>query len=298
MMNISAYVDEYMLYIRSALGRTDNTVVNYAIDLAQFSDYLDACDMRDPQGLSMDILRGFLRELSGFGFSKSSIARKLSSLRGFCKFLQQRGVFERDISVGIRGPRQNPSLPRAVAYDDVVRLLDEGPTGNKKETRDRLILELFYGSGLRIMEVASLDWGDVDIPERWLRILGKGNKMRMVPFGRTGQELFRRWHDEVVAAGYRTGEDAPLFYGVGSERLTERTINRAVTAMVKKSGLNGVTPHSLRHSFATHMLERGAPLRVIQELLGHESLTTTQRYLKITTEQMKKSYMETHPRAV
>lgn len=298
MMNISAYIDEYMLYIRSTLGRTDNTVVNYAVDLAQFSDYLDACDVRDSRDLSMDILRGFLRELSGFGFSKSSIARKLSSLRGFCRFLQQRGIFDRDISVGIRGPRQSPSLPRAIAYDDVLRLLEEGPAGSKKGTRDRLILELFYGSGLRIAEVSSLDWGDVDIPERWLRILGKGNKMRMVPFGRAGRDLFLRWRDEVLALGHRTDEDAPLFYGVGSGRLTERTINRAVTAMAGKAGLSGVTPHSLRHSFATHMLERGAPLRVIQELLGHESLLTTQRYLKVTTEQLKKSYIQTHPRAL
>jgi len=298
MMNISAYIDEYMLYIRSALGRTDNTVVNYAVDLSQFADYLDACGISEPTDLTLDVLRGFLRELSGFGFSKSSIARKLSALRGFCRFLTERGVFTKDVGAGLRGPKQNPALPRAVAYDDMMRLIEKGPEGSKKETRDRLFLELFYGSGLRIMEAASLNWGDVDIPERWLRIMGKGNRMRMAPFGRAAQELFVRWGDESAAAGCPAAENAPLFYGVGSERLTERTINRAVTAMAKKAGLYGVTPHSLRHSFATHMLERGAPLRVIQELLGHESLVTTQRYLRITTDQMKKSYMETHPRAL
>lgn len=297
-MNISTYIDEYMLFMRSALGRTDNTVINYAVDLAQFADYLDAGGVLEAEDLNLEILRGFLRELSGYGFSKSSVARKLSSLRGFCRFLQQRGVLAKDVSAGLRGPKQNPSLPRAASYEDVLQLLEKGPSESKKRTRDRLILELFYGSGLRIMETASLDWGDVDIPERWLRILGKGSKMRMVPFSRTGQELFSQWHTEVSAAGYPTGEDSPLFYGVGSERLTERTMNRAVAAMVKKAGLSGITPHSLRHSFATHMLERGAPLRVIQELMGHESLVTTQRYLRITTEQMKKSYMETHPRAL
>lgn len=296
-MNISAYIDEYMLFMRSALGRTDNTVINYAVDLAQFADYLDACEVLEPGDLNLELLRGFLRELSGYGFSKSSIARKLSSLRGFCRFLQQRDVLGKDVSAGLRGPKQNPSLPRAASYEDIVQLLEKGPAGSKKITRDRLILELFYGSGLRIMEAASLDWGDVDIPERWLRILGKGNKMRMVPFGRMGQELFNQWRGEASAAGYPADDDSPLFYGVGSKRLTERTMNRAVVAMVKRAGLSGITPHSLRHSFATHMLERGAPLRVIQELMGHESLVTTQRYLKITTEQMKKSYMDTHPRA-
>lgn len=297
MMNISGYIDEYMLFMRSALGRTDNTVINYAVDLVQFVDYLDACGVSEPQVLNLELLRGFLREMSGYGFSKSSIVRKLSSLRGFCRFLQQLGVLEKDVSAGLRGPKQNPSLPRAVAYEDVIRLLEKGPAESKKKVRDQLILELFYGSGLRIMEVAALNWGDVDIQERWLRVLGKGGKMRMVPFGLAGQALFGQWHGEVSAAGYPTDDDSPLFYGVGSKRLTERTLNRAVTAMVKKSGLSGITPHSLRHSFATHMLERGAPLRVIQELMGHESLVTTQRYLRITTEQMKKSYMETHPRA-
>lgn len=272
-------------------------MINYAVDLAQFADYLDACEIHSASELNLDCLRGFLRELSGYGFSKSSITRKLSALRGFVRYLAQSGAIDKDVSVGLKGPRQSSHLPRALAYEDVVRLLDEGTKGNKKELRDSLLLELLYASGLRINEAVSLNWGDVDIPERWLRITGKGSRTRLVPFGRTGQLLLSEWREDCLARACPAEEHFPLFHGVGAERLTERTVHRMVVAAARKVGLFGVTPHTLRHSYATHMLERGAPLRVIQELMGHESLVTTQRYLRITTEQMKNSYIRTHPRS-
>jgi integrase/recombinase XerC len=298
-MNISSFIDEFMLYIGSTLGRADNTVVNYAVDLAQFADYAESCEIAEPSGLDMNCLRGFLRELSGYGFSKSSIARKLSALRSFTRFLVQRGVLDRDISAGLRGPKQRQGMPRAIAYDDMMKLLDEGVHGNKKELRDSLILELLYGSGLRVSEVTSLDWEDVDLPERWLRISGKGSKERLVPFSLMTKELMEAWRVHAIENGLPAEDEDPVFMSAKSNAkcLTERTIHRLVVASADKVGLPGVTPHTLRHSFATHMLENGAPLRVIQELLGHESLATTQRYLMVTTDQMKKSYMETHPRS-
>lgn len=296
-MNIPSYIDEFMEYMKSSLGRADHTVVNYAVDLAQFAEYLEACGVEDASAIDMGCLRGFLREMTGYGFSRSSVARKLSSLRGFVRYLVMRGALQKDVSIGLKGPRQDHGLPRAIAYEDVARMLDEGVKGSKKELRDGLVLELLYGAGLRVNELVSLDWRHVDIAERWLRVMGKGSKERMAPFGRTAQDMLQRWRDETIAKGLSVDDEAPLFYGVGSDRLTERTVHRLVVAMSKKVGLHGVTPHTLRHSFATHMLERGAPLRVIQELLGHESLATTQRYLTVTTAQMKKSYLETHPRS-
>lgn len=296
-MDIQRHIDEFLTYIGAGLGRADNTVVNYAVDLAQFADYLDSSGYESLSELDIGCLRGFLREMSGFGFSKSSIARKLSTLRGFMQFLATTGVIAGDISIGLKGPRLEASLPRALAYDDVLRLLTDGAKNTKKELRDTLVLELLYGSGLRVGELVSLNWGDVDITERWLRVMGKGSKERMVPFGRTAQELLQRWMLYVMDRGESTDASAPLLFGVGSDRLTERTVHRIVLAAGKRVGLVGVHPHSLRHSFATHMLERGAPLRVIQELMGHESLATTQRYLTITAAQMKKSYLEAHPRA-
>ncbi|MDR3321979.1 MAG: tyrosine recombinase XerC [Synergistaceae bacterium] len=298
-MNIPSYIDEFMLYIGSTLGRADNTVVNYAVDLAQFADYAESCEVVSLSGLDMGCLRGFLRELSGYGFSKSSIARKLSALKSFTKFLVRRGALDRDVSAGLRGPKQRQGIPRAIAYEDMMKLLDRGVRGNKKELRDSLVLELLYGSGLRVSEVTLLDWDDVDLSERWLRVSGKGSKERLVPFSMTAQEMIERWKVQAIERGLPTDGDEPVFSAEKTKalRLTERTIHRMVVASANKVGLPGVTPHTLRHSFATHMLENGAPLRVIQELLGHESLATTQRYLMVTTDQMKKSYMETHPRS-
>ncbi|MDR0616918.1 MAG: tyrosine-type recombinase/integrase [Synergistaceae bacterium] len=298
-MNISGCIDEFILYIGSALGRADNTVANYAVDLAQFADYAEAGGIMSSAQLDMAVLRGFIRELSGYGFSASSIARKLSAIKSFVRFLVERGILDRDVSAGLRGPKLQQGLPRAIAYEDMMKLLDEGVLGNKKELRDSLILELLYGSGLRVSELTALDWEDVDMPQRWLRVSGKGSKERLVPFGRESQRLLRQWKNYVLARGLQAEGAFPVFSGerTGAGRLTERTVHRMVVAAARRVGIFGVTPHTLRHSFATHMLENGASLRVIQELLGHESLVTTQRYLTVTAEQMKKSYMESHPRS-
>lgn len=293
-MGIRDHIDEYMLFIKSSLGRSDHTVASYAADLSQFADFFEA----QPQGSPLDIraLRAFARELSGFGLTKSSISRKLSALRGFIKFLLQRGEISTDVSVGLKGPRADAPLPRAVAYDDVMKMLRDG-VGKKNHLRDSLILEILYGSGLRAGEVVGLNWGSVDEAERWFLVMGKGSKERYVPFSEAAQRLVGEWRIFAQAHGRSTDANAPLFVGLHGERLLEREVHRVVTGAAKRVGLFGVHPHSLRHSFATHMLERGAPLRVVQELLGHESLAATQRYLTVTAEQMKKSYLETHPRA-
>lgn len=298
-MNISSCIDEFILYMDSTLARADNTVVNYAVDLAQFADYAETGGVASPSSLDMGLLRGFVRELSGYGFSASSIARKLSAIKSFVKFLVERGILDRDVSAGLRGPKLRQGLPRAIAYEDMMKLLDGGARTGKKKLRDALILELLYGSGLRVSEVTALDWEDVDIPERWLRVSGKGSKERLVPFGREAKRLLAQWKGDLAGRGQISEGASPVFPGekAGASRMTERTIHRMVVSAAKGADLFGVTPHTLRHSFATHMLENGAPLRVIQELLGHESLATTQRYLTVTAEQMKKSYMESHPRS-
>jgi integrase/recombinase XerC len=298
-MNISSYIDKFIEYTGSAKGRSKNTTVNYAVDLAQFTDYLESAGISSMRELDRACMRGFLRELSGYGFSRRSIARKLSSLRGFTKYLASTGVTDGDPCVGLRGPKAEQSVPRAIAYEDIVKMMEETDRTSKKNARDRLILELLYGAGLRVNELVSLKWEDVDIEERELRVTGKGSKERRAYFGKPVQELLRKWRDNAVTKGHAAEGDFPVFYPekTGARRLTERTVHRMIVSVSRRVDLYGVTPHTMRHSFATHMLERGAPLRVIQELLGHESLATTQKYLKITVEQMKKSYLETHPRS-
>ncbi|MDR1651207.1 MAG: tyrosine recombinase XerC [Synergistaceae bacterium] len=298
-MNISSCADEFILHMGASRGRARNTVVNYAVDLAQFADYMESAGVEFPGGLDAGCLRSFLRELSGYGFSRSSISRKLSSLKGFTKYLASRHLLEKDPGAGLRGPRADVSIPRAIAYEDIMRMMEEAGRSGKKGARDVLMLELLYGAGLRVDELVSLSWEDVDIGERELRVKGKGSKERRAYFGRPVQELLIAWRDASSSRGYPAEGEHPLFHPekTGAERLTARTVHRMVVAAARAAGLHGVTPHTLRHSFATHMMERGAPLRVIQELMGHESLATTQKYLKVTVEQMKKSYMETHPRS-
>ncbi|HOM97587.1 tyrosine recombinase XerC [Acetomicrobium sp.] len=287
--NISSSVDAFLEYLKYASGRTDNTVINYAVDLSQFVDYLLAEGVKDLEEIRQSHVRGFLRELLAYGYSKSTVLRKLSSLRSWMKFLQQSGVAMSDPTKGVRGPKEPKRLPRALAYEDIKLLLEEGPRG-EFEIRDRAILELLYGCGLRVAELVALDWEDVDIKERWLRVQGKGEKERLVPMGRFAQKALTDWQ---AVLGKNSG---PLFPGEGCERIAVRTVHRIVSRAAKRVGLVGVSPHVLRHSFATHMLEGGASLRVLQELLGHQSLVTTQRYLKISYEQLKKGYVSAHPR--
>ena len=289
--SLSSLVDGFLDQLRYRLNRSENTTVNYAVDLAQFVEFLQLEGVEGPEGINRDRVRGFLRSLMGYGFAPTSAARKLSSVRGFTAYLTREGLVERDPAAGVRGPKLPANLPRALAYPDVVRLLEEGP-GGRHAQRDRLMLELLYGSGLRVSEAAGLDWEDLEPEERWLQVLGKGQKGRAVPFGRGVKELLQDWRPDPVT------RQGPVFPGErGAPRITPRTIHRLVTQSARRVGLAGVTPHTLRHSFATHLLEGGASLRVVQELLGHESLLTTQRYLDITSDQMKRSYEQAHPRA-
>lgn len=291
MSNVTQHIDLFLENLRSK-GRSENTITNYAVDLCQFAEYMSNLGVDAPEQITGEVIRGFLREVMGFGFAKTSASRKLSAARGFTRWLSRTGVLSYDPGEELKGPRLSASLPRALSYEDTEMLLSKGPKHGKSFMRDRLILELMYGSGLRISELIGLDLADIEFSERILRIRGKGGKERIVPFGTPVQKLIEEW----VAA--RSINDGPLFVSEkGAERLTVRTVHRVVLRSAQRTGLFGVSPHTLRHCFATHMLERGAPLRVVQEMLGHDSIATTQRYLSITTDQIKKSYMQSHPRA-
>ena len=286
--SISSTMDLFLRDI-SVQGRSDNTAVNYAVDLSQFADYLAGMGVETPGGIGVSHVRGFLRDVVGFGYARSSAARKLSAVKSWLRFLQERGEIEKNPAAGVRGPRLPSRLPRAISREEMKSLLEIGPHGNEAP-RDLAIMELMYGSGLRIAETAGLRWDQVDLRERWIRVMGKGDKERLVPMGRFSVKALEEWKMISPVSDH-------VFPGSEGDPITVRTLHRVVRRAAARAGISGVTPHVLRHSFATHMLEGGANLRVLQELLGHESLVTTQRYLKITADQLRRSYSMAHPRA-
>ncbi len=242
------------------------------------------------EDVDLSHVRGFVRTLSGYGFSPASVGRKLSAVKSLMRYLKEQGVIERDPSSRVRGPKRSERLPRAISVSQVSKMIDAA-YDSEQGLRNGALLELMYGCGLRVAEVVSLRWDDVEIDERWLRVLGKGSKERAVPFGSMAQRALRG------LMALSPGAEEFVFPGKSGGTLTVRTVHRVVVDAAMRSGISDVTPHSLRHSFATHMLEGGASLRVVQELLGHEHLTTTQRYLQITAQHLRASYESAHPRA-
>jgi integrase/recombinase XerC len=261
------------------------------VDVKQFADYLEKQGIGRLEDIDASRLRAYLRELYNWGYSKASISRKLSTLRSLFSHLKRSGLVERDVTRSLKGPAAPRNLPRALSREAVDALF-RAASDSGDSVRDTAVLELLYGCGLRVSELAGLRWSDIDMEERWLIVLGKGNKERRVPFGSYARKALRDLAELNAGGGFvfagKKKKGAPL---------TVRTVHRIVTALAAGSGLAGVTPHTLRHSCATHLLERGASLKFVQEFLGHENMATTQIYLTISASWLKESYEAHHPRA-
>jgi integrase/recombinase XerC len=280
----------YFLDDMKSWSTSGHTRVNYAVDLRQFADYLNGLKAERLGDVETRQLRAYLRDLFGWGYSKASIARKLSTLRSFFSYLRERGILERDPARSLRGPSAPRGVPRALSMESVDAMFKAASRG-ENPVRDTAVLELLYGCGLRVSELAGLKWGGVDLENRWIVILGKGSKERRVPFGSYAQKALRELE--------RSKEPGSVFVFAGRKGrpLTVRTVHRVVTNLAARGGAPGATPHVLRHSCAVHLLERGADLKFVQEFLGHENMSTTRVYLTVNDSWMKKSYMEHHPRA-
>ena len=289
--NISSSIDAFLGFLRLEKESSAHTVTNYAVDLAQFAEFMTLQGVDGVQDVDARAIRSFVREMIGFGYSKTTVARKLSAVRSWSAFLKVRGLVRTDAAKGIKGPRMPKLLPRALSREDAERLVEQGPEG-KTLIRDRAILEILYGCGLRIAELVSLRWEDMEpVEERMLRVFGKGRKERIVPYGRCALEAVVEWRKLVPSSSLY------LFPGTKERPLTVRTVHRVVTKAAERVGLSEVTPHTLRHSFATHLLEGGASIVAVKGLLGHENMLTTQRYIAVGAEHLRESYIVAHPRA-
>jgi len=275
-----------------------NTVRAYTRDAQRFSVYAQN-ELGGTPGLEdLDrlLVRGYLADLHRRGLRRTTSARMLSSLRAFFRFLGREGLIEGNPAAPLVAPKQERRLPERLSETDIQALLEQpAEGGGLVAVRDQLILELLYGTGLRCGELASLNLGDFDRPNRLLRVLGKGRKERIVPYGRSAARALDSYLPHRSETG--TTQTALLVNARGS-RLSSRGVHRSVGRRVRSlARQTRISPHTLRHSFASHLLERGADLRAIQELLGHASLSTTQKYTHVNTRQILEIYRRTHPRS-
>ena len=310
---------DFLDHLRLNENASAHTVRAYESDLSQFVAFVAAhLDRRRSDLLATDFnhlhIRAFLGDLHKRGNSRSSAARKLAAIRTFGRYLRREGAIEGDPAALVGTPKREQRLPAHLAEAEMSRLLDVPDRTTPLGRRDRAIMELFYASGLRLSELVGLGLEDVNLSSRVVRVLGKGGKERIVPFNRTTEGALRDWmrdREEIVAAvrGSRLAvrkmaavksrrSTEPLFLNYRGGRLSTRSVDRLVRKYVAAcSARFGISPHALRHSFATHLLERGADLRVIQELLGHARLSTTQRYTHVNSAQLIDAYRKAHPKA-
>lgn len=292
------HISEYEAHIRGVRQLAPLTVRNYLTDLAPFGDYLRLKGAKSLDNLDRWFLRGYLAWLIEVGYVKPSVTRKLTALRSFFRFLREGGVITREQTDLVGAPKTEKRLPVVASAEGIAAFLDAPDATTEVGKRDRATLELIYSAGLRVSEAASLDLGNVDLASRQVRVLGKGSKQRICLLGIPAATAIDTYIRDVRGkwAARRTGS-ALLLNRYGG-RLSVRYIQQMVKDYAARAGLDpAFHAHVLRHSFATHMLDGGADLRVVQELLGHASPTTTQIYTHVSAEQARKVYLSAHPRA-
>ncbi len=276
---------KFLDYLKYERGFSDYTIKSYRTDLIEFYDFAG-------DDISIDTVREYLRKLYEDKYSNRSISRKVSSLKSYFKYLEGEGIIKDNFMRLISNPKIEKTLPNYLNYDDLEKLLNYPDRSNKYGLRDALILEMLYSSGIRVSELALIKLKDIDFKEKKILILGKGNKERYVYYGSKCADLI----DKYLEIDHR---DSPyLLIGKKALKLNEREIRKIVTQCARKAGLKThVTPHTLRHTYATHLLNEGADLKSVGDLLGHESLSTTQIYTHVSNERLRQVYLKAHPRA-
>ena len=282
-------------------GMAEKTRHAYGTDVAQLADWAAAQGI-GPADAGPRMLRRFAGVLSERGLSKTSVARKLASIRAFYRHLVARGVIEGSPADLVASPKKDSYLPRVLKPGEVADVLDRIPAGSPLDLRDRAMFELAYSAGLRAEELVNLDLVDLDPDAEEMRVTGKGSKTRVMPAGEPAwkaiEAYLERGRSKLASASEGRRSEPALFLSKSGRRLSTSDVRRRLRLSTQRAGgLPGVTPHTLRHSFATHLLEGGADLRTIQELLGHASISTTQTYTRIESKRLRKAYLEAHPRA-
>jgi integrase/recombinase XerC len=311
--SLNNLVVSFVDYLSAERGYSENTCRAYGRDLEEFISYFKgnralaitcdesgeaAVDAADLDGISGLMIRGYLGLLHRNKIKKTSIARKLSSIRSFFRFLVKHGVASENPADAVLTPKQEKPIPRYLPVDDMFRLLDSIKTDSLAGKRDRAILETLYSTGIRVSELAGLNLPDIDVSGRVIRVTGKGNKERIVPIGKTALAAIGDYREALKNLKcIAINPKGPVFLNRDKGRLTVRSVARILDKAARGAGLAmPVSPHDLRHSFATHMLDAGLDLRAVQELLGHRQLSTTQKYTHVSMDRLMAVYDQAHPR--
>ena len=319
-------IDEFTRHLSLERNLSAHTLRNYLSDISQFHEYLlgvfkkDALSSEDLRKVDHIIIRGFLSSMFEKGLSKTSVARKISAIRTFFNYMCREGTLVNNPGKMVSTPKRGKTLPRFLSVDEANRLMGSPAGSDIMSVRDRAILETFYSAGLRIGEIVAINLEDLNLSDGLIKVKGKGRKERIVPVGEKAVTAIKKYlasscHPELVSgsqtmqsheipkqvrddrnARFAGEKGYPLFLNKYGKRITTRSIHRIVVKYKKLSGLWDITPHSLRHSFATHLLEGGADLRSVQEMLGHASLSTTQRYTHVSMDKLMEVYDKAHPR--
>jgi integrase/recombinase XerC len=294
-------IQGFLRHLRIERNCSDLTFKAYSDDFESFTEYLGdrVGNVPEPEELTINVLRGYVTYLHECEYARSTIARRLACLRSFFKYTTREGITTSNPAKALRTPRAGRKLPHFLTTEQVTKLLESPPANDAMGLRDRAMLETTYSAGLRVAELVSLNVSDWDRGANILRVLGKGKKERIAPVGTYAAKALDRWLEVRVA-----DQDAPpderdaMFLNRFGRRLTTRSVGRMLEKYILVTGLASITsPHTLRHSFATHLLDGGADLRSVQELLGHKSLTTTQIYTHVSTRRLRETYEDAHPHA-
>ncbi len=289
--------EAWTAHLAEVRGLSEHTVAAYEDDALDLAGALSDVGIAHPGDVQLAHLRRYLADLTARGYARSTIARRASSTRSWFAFLGKQGIVHRDPAALLGSPKQGRHLPRVLAVEDVDRLLEVPDTTTPVGLRDRALIELLYASGARVAEATRLDLEAVDLPQGQARLDGKGGKQRLVPIGEPAVDALRAYlgSGRPRLAGERTTD--ALFLNQRGDRLGPRDARSVVTDAARVAALGHVTPHTLRHSFATHLLDAGADIRLVQELLGHASLATTQRYTHLSRGRLREVHATAHPRA-
>jgi len=288
-------IDKFLSCLRDQRNCSEHTLRAYSRDLQDFSGFLGQERLEKAPPLR---IRAFLMSVRQKGASRKTAARKLAALRSFYRFLAREGIVDGNPAASVRSPRLPKKLPSFLTVQQVNALLDAPDRSNLWGLRDAAIMELLYSSGLRVGELGLMDRGDLDVLSEMVRVRGKGKKERMVPLGGVAASALSKYLAERDARNEGQFDTAALFINRRGGRLSPRSVRRILEKYIAHAGVGAdTTPHTLRHSFATHLLDRGADLRAVQELLGHASISSTQIYTHLTTERLREVYRKAHPRA-